>query len=426
MRFPAIGELPYLLTLAGHGFYWFRLRSDPRRAEAARSAPSSAPSGTAGPSGSALRAGVRHGGSLLTAGRGHARAESARTADRPSPGRLPRAGSPPPQSGTLARPAMRPGKGRSMSEQLRSRPGARTAPAGRPSRRPPRPASDRRGLGCALARSAAARLAAAAALVRRQGPARSPASRWSRRPNCCPPGGRLGATSGLLHLLARRRAARPRPPRRLLPTAARRPRRCCRPRSRAPRSAGHVGGPLDGLTLYEALHDPRLAALLLERLRLPGRTGRAALPTEPRRSRPGRPAAAAVHRRAVATPRSIYGDAYILKLFRRVSPAPTPTWNCRSPSPATGSPAGRRAGRLVRGAGLPDGDADGTARSPRRSACSSAILPGSTDGWELALRGAGRRTATSPPRPARWAAPPPRCMPRSPRALPTVTLGRRS
>jgi maltose alpha-D-glucosyltransferase/alpha-amylase len=26
VRFPAIGQLPYLLTLAGHGFYWFRLR----------------------------------------------------------------------------------------------------------------------------------------------------------------------------------------------------------------------------------------------------------------------------------------------------------------------------------------------------------------------------------------------------------------
>ncbi|MEU5382210.1 alpha-glucosidase C-terminal domain-containing protein, partial [Streptomyces sp. NPDC001588] len=26
--FPAIGELPYLLTLAGHGFYWFRLRKN--------------------------------------------------------------------------------------------------------------------------------------------------------------------------------------------------------------------------------------------------------------------------------------------------------------------------------------------------------------------------------------------------------------
>ncbi|MYT73384.1 MULTISPECIES: alpha-glucosidase C-terminal domain-containing protein, partial [unclassified Streptomyces] len=25
VRFPAIGELPYLLTLAGHNFYWFRL-----------------------------------------------------------------------------------------------------------------------------------------------------------------------------------------------------------------------------------------------------------------------------------------------------------------------------------------------------------------------------------------------------------------
>ncbi|MEU5777604.1 alpha-glucosidase C-terminal domain-containing protein, partial [Streptomyces venezuelae] len=29
VRFPAIGELPYLLTLAGHGFYWFRLRKEP-------------------------------------------------------------------------------------------------------------------------------------------------------------------------------------------------------------------------------------------------------------------------------------------------------------------------------------------------------------------------------------------------------------
>ncbi|GAA0318251.1 hypothetical protein GCM10009540_42290 [Streptomyces turgidiscabies] len=33
VRFPAIGELPYLLTLAGHGFYWFRLpRAAPRTA----------------------------------------------------------------------------------------------------------------------------------------------------------------------------------------------------------------------------------------------------------------------------------------------------------------------------------------------------------------------------------------------------------
>jgi maltose alpha-D-glucosyltransferase/alpha-amylase len=25
VHFPAIGELPYLLTLPGHGFYWFQL-----------------------------------------------------------------------------------------------------------------------------------------------------------------------------------------------------------------------------------------------------------------------------------------------------------------------------------------------------------------------------------------------------------------
>ena len=34
VHFPRIGELPYLLTLAGHGFYWFRL-PDPRHAEEA-------------------------------------------------------------------------------------------------------------------------------------------------------------------------------------------------------------------------------------------------------------------------------------------------------------------------------------------------------------------------------------------------------
>ena len=27
--FPSIGELPYLLTLPGHGFYWFELTPDP-------------------------------------------------------------------------------------------------------------------------------------------------------------------------------------------------------------------------------------------------------------------------------------------------------------------------------------------------------------------------------------------------------------
>ena len=29
--FPAIGELPYLLTLPGHGFYWFSIHPDQER-----------------------------------------------------------------------------------------------------------------------------------------------------------------------------------------------------------------------------------------------------------------------------------------------------------------------------------------------------------------------------------------------------------
>ena len=33
VHFPEIGELPYLLTLAGHGFYWFRLPRDEARGE---------------------------------------------------------------------------------------------------------------------------------------------------------------------------------------------------------------------------------------------------------------------------------------------------------------------------------------------------------------------------------------------------------
>ena len=31
-RFPRIGELPYLLTLGGYGFYWFRLTAPPEEA----------------------------------------------------------------------------------------------------------------------------------------------------------------------------------------------------------------------------------------------------------------------------------------------------------------------------------------------------------------------------------------------------------
>ena len=33
VEFPSIGQLPYLLTLPGHGFYWFELREPIREME---------------------------------------------------------------------------------------------------------------------------------------------------------------------------------------------------------------------------------------------------------------------------------------------------------------------------------------------------------------------------------------------------------
>ena len=37
-QFPRIGELPYMLTPGGYGFYWFELRQEPSRPKPARRA----------------------------------------------------------------------------------------------------------------------------------------------------------------------------------------------------------------------------------------------------------------------------------------------------------------------------------------------------------------------------------------------------
>jgi len=36
VEFPPIGHLPYMLTLPGHGFYWFQLRKPHRESEEVR------------------------------------------------------------------------------------------------------------------------------------------------------------------------------------------------------------------------------------------------------------------------------------------------------------------------------------------------------------------------------------------------------
>ncbi|AKZ53924.1 Maltokinase [Streptomyces ambofaciens ATCC 23877] len=82
-------------------------------------------------------------------------------------------------------------------------------------------------------------------------------------------------------------------------------------------------GPLAGRTVYDALHDPRSAQLLLERLRQPGKAGPLRFESDPSRPVPG----GLVPRLLDAEQSNsslIYGDEFILKLFRRIQPGVNP------------------------------------------------------------------------------------------------------
>ncbi|WP_367124092.1 maltokinase N-terminal cap-like domain-containing protein [Streptomyces phytohabitans] len=231
---------------------------------------------------------------------------------------------------------------------------------------------------------------------------------------CAHAGSGAGATPGLLHLLVR--ARQPAPPHepgdgtgtgsgtdgspdadcyQLLVGV-----RSVLPPEFAPASLGTpTDGPLRGRALYDALHDPRLTGLLLERLRSPGRLGPLRFVTAP--------GAAAVpsglRPRVLDAEQSnssvVYGSAYILKLFRRVDPGLNPDLElplalarggcARVPAPTAWFEA----------AAGPDGDApDGpVAEGPGLTlGVLQPYLPGSGDGWQLAQRAlAGRRDFTA-------------------------------
>ncbi|MEV0224878.1 maltokinase [Streptomyces sp. NPDC050704] len=82
-------------------------------------------------------------------------------------------------------------------------------------------------------------------------------------------------------------------------------------------------GPLAGLTVYDALQEPRSADLLLERLRTPGTAGPLRFERDPQVTVP-----AGLTPRLLDAEQSnsslVYGDSYILKLFRRVQPGINP------------------------------------------------------------------------------------------------------
>ncbi|CAM5274664.1 Maltokinase OS=Streptomyces alboniger OX=132473 GN=CP975_03535 PE=3 SV=1 [Streptomyces alboniger] len=129
---------------------------------------------------------------------------------------------------------------------------------------------------------------------------------------------------GCLHLLVhtgRQRADPPTPPTATLPTAARQAH--LSPRLGRALIGRAEQGPFADLTVYDALHDPRSAQLLLERLRHPGSAGPLRFEGDPSVPVPG-----GLPPRLLDAEQSnsslVYGDEFILKLFRRVQPGINP------------------------------------------------------------------------------------------------------
>ncbi len=230
----------------------------------------------------------------------------------------------------------------------------------------------------------------------------------------------VDAKPGLLHLLVR--AHQPLVP---LQAATAHPADCYQlligvretlPPRLAPALIGHLEeGPLAGRTVYEALHDPRPADVLLEALRTRARVGELRFEGDPRqRIRAG------LVPRLVTSEQSnsslVYGDTFILKLLRRIVPGTNPDLElplalAREGCPRVPAPAGWM---MADHASCDDSYVLGVLQP---------FLQGAADGWELALRelakgedftaearALGRATAEVHTALAR--------------ALPTVTLGR--
>ncbi|UNO39855.1 maltokinase [Streptomyces sp. MST-110588] len=243
------------------------------------------------------------------------------------------------------------------------------------------------------------------------------------------PCGAGGATPGLLHLLVRARQPG---------STAQQPGTAdcyqlllgvhsALPPQLAPAVVGRPsGGPLNGRTVYDALLDARLCALLLERLRVPGRLGALRFQREAGTTissgMPARPVTAEQSNSSV-----VYGDSYILKVFRRTAPGLNPDLELplalarvkcsRVPAPAAWFEAQACEGPpVIGGAGTGPGGVTGTGpdhatvigpaagadapdREPTTLGVLQPFLQGSADGWQLALNAlAVRADFTGPAR----------------------------
>ncbi|MFD4123734.1 maltokinase [Streptomyces globisporus] len=131
-------------------------------------------------------------------------------------------------------------------------------------------------------------------------------------------------------------------------------------------------GPLAGRTVYDALHDPRLADVLLERFRRPGSLG--SLRFERTAEIP-----AGLTPRVLDAEQSnsslVYGDAFILKIFRRVFPGTNP--DLELPLALTGEGCER--------VPAPIAWFEAPGADPLTLGVLQPFLHGARDGWQLAL-----------------------------------------
>lgn len=134
-------------------------------------------------------------------------------------------------------------------------------------------------------------------------------------------------------------------------------------------------GPLAGLTVYDALQDPRFAQLLLERLRQPGTAGPLSFEADPSVSVP----AGLVPRMLDAEQSNsslVYGDSFILKVFRRVQPGVNPDLEV----------PGALAGQGCRRVPAPVAWFRTTHPQEATLGVLQPFLPAASDGWTLALQ----------------------------------------
>ncbi|NBM21240.1 phosphotransferase, partial [Streptomyces sp. GC420] len=143
---------------------------------------------------------------------------------------------------------------------------------------------------------------------------------------------------------------------------------------------GHVAqGPMAGLTVYDALQDPRLAGLLFERLRTPGDLGGLRFDRLKGAVLPGslvpRPLSAEQSNSSL-----VFGDAYILKVFRRVSAGINP--DLELPLALAREGCSRVPAPVAWFETVPERQTD----EPLTLGVLQPYLRGSRDGWQLALR----------------------------------------